>query len=276
MARTRIANGDKIIVVDMENALIYPDDMWDTVHPNNTGYDKMAGVWYTALDNILPVCEQIPLSIISSHAGAGGSISPSGAIPVRNGAEQAFTITAYTGYQIVDVIVDGNSEGVTPSYTFPPVTADHMIEAIFAPFVPSGEIVIDNRDAATSWTGSWYVSSGTGSIGVDSVFARKDTAVTPTFTWHFTPSQSGNYQVSMWWTYRDSRSTSVPIAIEHSGGTANFVVNQKLNGSTWNLFGTYYFQAGVTYRVTVTAQPIPTSASTTCADAVRFIDAGQP
>ena len=78
------------------------------------------------------------------------------------------------------------------------------------------DTIIDNHDAATSWVGTWSVSSGTGSYGVDSVFSRKDTSVTPTFTWHFTPSQSGNYQVSMWWTYRDSRSTSVPVDIEYS------------------------------------------------------------
>jgi hypothetical protein len=47
-------------------------------------------------------------------------------------------------------------------------------------------------------------------------------------------------------------------------------VNQKLNGSTWNVLGTYAFVAGVRYKVTVTAQPIPSSSLTTCADAVKF------
>jgi len=128
------------------------------------------------------------------------------------------------------------------------------------------DTIIDNRDVATSKTGTWSVSCGSGSYGVDSVFGRNGS----TFTWRFTPSQSGNYQVSMWWTYRDSRSTSVPVDIEYSGGTAGVVVNQKLNGSTWNVLGPYPFVAGVSYKVTVKAQPIPTSDSTTCADAVRF------
>jgi lysophospholipase L1-like esterase len=49
MALNRIANGDDIIIVDMEHALNYPDDMYDTRHPNDTGYAKMADVWYNAL-----------------------------------------------------------------------------------------------------------------------------------------------------------------------------------------------------------------------------------
>lgn len=61
MAQDRIDNlGDKIIVVDMENGsgidyLPYPDgDMWDNLHPFETGYSKMADLWFTALEQILP------------------------------------------------------------------------------------------------------------------------------------------------------------------------------------------------------------------------------
>ena len=63
MAQSRIDNdGDKIIIVDMEfgaglNYSQEPDgDMWDNLHPFETGYAKMAGVWFDALDDILPDC----------------------------------------------------------------------------------------------------------------------------------------------------------------------------------------------------------------------------
>jgi len=51
IAANRIANGDDIIVVNMESALNYNVgvDMYDEVHPNDNGYIKMAGVWYGAL-----------------------------------------------------------------------------------------------------------------------------------------------------------------------------------------------------------------------------------
>jgi predicted neuraminidase/lysophospholipase L1-like esterase len=54
LADARIAAGDKIIVVDMESALNYPADLDDKVHPNESGYGKMAAVWFNALNSFLP------------------------------------------------------------------------------------------------------------------------------------------------------------------------------------------------------------------------------
>jgi hypothetical protein len=56
MAEQRISNGDKIILVDMESALTYPGDMYDLLHPNESGYAKMAQVWKQALQGFLPDC----------------------------------------------------------------------------------------------------------------------------------------------------------------------------------------------------------------------------
>jgi pectate lyase/lysophospholipase L1-like esterase len=54
MAQNRIAAGDDIIIVNMESALNYATDMSDDKHPNNSGYTKMADMWFNALNNILP------------------------------------------------------------------------------------------------------------------------------------------------------------------------------------------------------------------------------
>ncbi len=56
MAQSRIANGDRIFIVDHETALIYPDDMVDLKHATDTGYEKMADVWQVGLNQLLPVC----------------------------------------------------------------------------------------------------------------------------------------------------------------------------------------------------------------------------
>lgn len=53
MAQGRITNGDDIIIVDMENALTYPNDMIDAKHPNTAGYEKMANMWYNAIYSYL-------------------------------------------------------------------------------------------------------------------------------------------------------------------------------------------------------------------------------
>jgi hypothetical protein len=56
MAQTRIANGDRIFIVDHEPALDYPVDMVDELHAAETGYEKMADVWQEGLSQYMPVC----------------------------------------------------------------------------------------------------------------------------------------------------------------------------------------------------------------------------
>lgn len=68
---------------------------------------------------------------ISSSAGAGGTITPSGNVSVPLFSNQTFTITPAAGYNISDVIVDNISIGPVNSYTFTSVTSDHTISASF-------------------------------------------------------------------------------------------------------------------------------------------------
>src|SRR5206468_1859967 len=69
---------------------------------------------------------------ITASAGAGGSISPSGAVSVDCGSDQAFSVAADACYHIADVLVDGGSVGAVSSYTFTNVTTNHTIAASFA------------------------------------------------------------------------------------------------------------------------------------------------
>jgi len=55
MALARIAAGDDIVIVDMENGagINYSTDMIDDLHPKDGGYQKMAALWYSHLTQIL-------------------------------------------------------------------------------------------------------------------------------------------------------------------------------------------------------------------------------
>lgn len=68
---------------------------------------------------------------IKTTAGAGGSISPSGNVSVREGGDQTFTIAPDKGYAVANVKIDGKSIGAVKSYTFENVSNPHTIEAIF-------------------------------------------------------------------------------------------------------------------------------------------------
>ena len=68
---------------------------------------------------------------IKATAGAGGSISPSGNVSVREGRDQTFTITPDKDYAVANVKIDGKSIGAVKSYTFENVRRTHTIEIIF-------------------------------------------------------------------------------------------------------------------------------------------------
>jgi hypothetical protein len=68
---------------------------------------------------------------ITASAGSGGSINPSGTVTVNQGASQAFTITANSGFT-ASVTVDGINQGAITSYTFSNVQANHTISAAFS------------------------------------------------------------------------------------------------------------------------------------------------
>ena len=68
---------------------------------------------------------------IKATAGAGGSISPTGSVSVREGRDQTFTITPDKSYAVSNVKIDGKSIGAVKSYTFENVRRTHTIEVIF-------------------------------------------------------------------------------------------------------------------------------------------------
>ena len=268
MAEQRIANGDKIILADQESALDYSVDMWDNLHPKNTGYEKMADVWMNALTGVLPVCDQsIPVIFTlpdteaainqpyTYNVGAAGSPVP---IYQLLTAPSGMTIDPVNGQ--ISWTPNSGQSGANPVSVEASNAAGTDVQS-FSINVASG-VIIDNGDTGTSYTGSWGISGATNPYGNESLWSRDGTK----YTWTFTPSVSGNYEVSMWWTQFSSRSSSVPVAIAYSGGSQTVVINQQANGGKWNVLGTgtYPFMAGASYDITITSQPGPSS---TCADA---------
>jgi chitodextrinase len=163
--------------------------------------------------------------------------------------------TSYT-YTVSSYDAAGNVSGQSASASA--ITASATTEPT------TSTVIIDNGSSGTSYTGTWSDSGSTGQYGTTSLWSRDGAK----YTWTFTPKTSGRYDVSMWWTQWSSRSTKVPVEIVNSRGTKKVYVNQQLNGGKWNSLSSYYFVAGKSYRVSITAQPGPSS---TCADAVRFV-----
>ncbi len=107
-----------------------------TVTPSLTGYD----VFSPANRSITAIAANTPNQdfagtintyTITAMSGLGGSIDPVGTVSVNYGQNQAFTMTPYSGYQLLDVEVDGVSAGPLDTYEFTYVTQNHTISASY-------------------------------------------------------------------------------------------------------------------------------------------------
>ncbi len=100
--------------------------------------------------------------IVTASAGEGGSISPSGNIRVVIFRDLTLTVTPEEGYQIADVLVDGESMGPLSGYTFANVRGAHSIKAVFeqVPKPPEPGCPRDESCPAGAYkdvnTGAWY------------------------------------------------------------------------------------------------------------------------
>ena len=79
---------------------------------------------------------------VTATASAGGTISPNGTVTVTSGQNQAFTISPNSGYVVLDVTVDGVSQGEVTGYTFNNVVTNHTINASFTPIILNPSVTL--------------------------------------------------------------------------------------------------------------------------------------
>jgi hypothetical protein len=122
--------------------------------------------------------------------------------------------------------------------------------------------IIDNGDPGTSYTGGWNVSSGPNPYGSNSLYSNESGA-----TYTFQASEvNDTYEVSLWWTYHNTRCGSVPVDIYDGNSLIDTVyVDHLANSGQWNVLGTYGFSG--TAKVVISSQ----GSCTTSADAVKFV-----
>jgi len=130
------------------------------------------------------------------------------------------------------------------------------------------EITVDNGTSGTSSSGTWRTSGGSDPYGSGSLYARPDA----TYSWAFDSQPSGEYEVSMWWTFTSTRGPHIQVDVNHALGTDTVYINQMENGGQWNSLGSFSFDGSGS--VTITASEDMTSNGSrvvsTCADAVTF------
>jgi hypothetical protein len=177
---------------------------------------------------------------ITASAGANGSISPSGAVTVNHGANQTFSITPNTGYNIADVKVDGASVGKVTSYTFTNVTANHTLDASFSAIASytltitkagTGSGTVTSNPTGTTFNANTVVTL-TAAPDSNSTFAGwsggcSGTSLTSTVTMNANTSVTATFTLK---TYTITASAGANGSISPSGAvTINHGASQNFN-----------------------------------------------
>jgi len=130
-------------------------------------------------------------------------------------------------------------------------------------------MIVDNQDAGFSvLSGEWKTGSLPGGWGPDYRFA--DTFDDPPFgevEWRPALPVAGAYEVAIWYPQGGNRAPDAPFTVDYAGGSHTVYVDQRTNGSTWFVLGTYDFAAGTPGRVRLNNVASP---RVVIADAVRF------
>ncbi len=103
--------------------------------------------------------------VISAKQAAGGSISPAGEVSVTLNGSRSYSISPLTGYEIVNLVIDGKKVDAATSHTFSSVTTNHTISAVFkqrADYVTL--TVTPGKGGKSSPTGKVLVAKGSSPV----------------------------------------------------------------------------------------------------------------
>jgi hypothetical protein len=125
-------------------------------------------------------------------------------------------------------------------------------DAFYSSNQPVFEQVIDTSDSTAICVGNWFPSANSGAWTSPSLLhALGSNAQYCAFPLQL-PAPA-TYLVYAWWTAHPNRASNTPFTVQHANGASTVNRNQTVNGSSWNLIGSFQFNGNHTEEVRVTA-----------------------
>ena len=134
------------------------------------------------------------------------------------------------------------------------------------------EYIVDNGSAGYSDSGGWSTTANAGTGYGDGLYRYVATSATETAAARWTPTVAvggaGWYSVYVWAAASANRVTDATFRVNHSGGTTEVRMNQRIDGSRWIWLGEYWFDEGTAGSVELSNRSA--QSGVVIADAVRF------
>jgi RHS repeat-associated protein len=129
---------------------------------------------------------------------------------------------------------------------------------------PGQEVIIDNGDAGTSFTGTWTTTNS--NKVYNGGYALSDNTGN-TYRWTPTNLNDSNYEVYARWPGVKKHNTGAQYTINHNGETTTSSQDQSSNGKQWVLLGTYTFSGSGSEHI-----ELSDLGGKTAADAIRLVE----
>jgi RHS repeat-associated protein len=114
----------------------------------------------------------------------------------------------------------------------------------YANGAPPTAVVADNLSG--SFSGTWPTSTSVGGYYAANYQHHVAGTGVDSFTWTLNVPSAGTYEAYARWTQHPNRASNAKYTVNHAGGSDIVNVNQELGGGSWQLLGTYSFNAGAT------------------------------
>lgn len=136
------------------------------------------------------------------------------------------------------------------------------------------EIIVDDNDVNTSFTGDWGEVRGAKKKEMSWNNSSLRNLTSGRFRWHPHIAEAGDYTVYAWWTSGSIRSDKVLYKVLSNVGINKIRVDQRnsSNGGRWNELGTFSFSAGNSQYIQVSSGHNVKGAMS--ADAIRLVKVG--
>ena len=145
------------------------------------------------------------------------------------------------------VVVDNTDPGFSTTGTWTASTAiPGYLGTNYQHHFANGEaptaIVADNGSGTPS--GTWPASTSVAGYYGTNYQTHAAGTGTSSFAWTLSVATAGTYEVYARWTAHPNRATNAKYTVTHAAGQATVVMNQQVNGASWQLIGTFSFDAG--------------------------------
>jgi Leucine-rich repeat (LRR) protein len=195
---------NSMIVTGLEPGTEYYFRVRTVTYPHTYNQNTVYSEYTAEISAATPVLHYTIIAVATPEDG--GTVIPSGEISLDSGANQTFTIEPADGYTTQDVIIDDESVGAVPEYSFENVAADHSLYASFEPIPqytiaatsegngtisPPGIILINQGESQT-YTIQPDEGYEIADLLADSVSVKQDMAQDSTYIF---PDISGNHLI---------------------------------------------------------------------------------